>query len=63
MTQRLDTSAIPSTTSTPSNDPLSSQLTEICKEKQVLQLRAQELEKMVEKGIVSTIILFVGVCF
>lgn len=45
MTKRLDASAnVPSTT----DDLLSNQLSEIFKEKQALQLRAQELERMVE---------------
>ena len=51
MTKRLDDTGTssPSTVSSTSNDPLSTQLTEIFKERQALQLRTQELERMVQK--------------
>lgn len=51
MTKRLDTPTTSSTASPSSDDPLSSKLNEICKERQALQLRTQELEKMVEEWI------------
>ena len=49
MTKRLDATATTTSSSTvPSNDQLSNQLTEIFKEKQALQLRTQQLDRMVE---------------
>jgi hypothetical protein len=53
MTKRLDTPPI--IPSQPQNDPLSNKLMEILKERHALQLRTQELERMVKQ--------FLSFCF
>ncbi len=47
MTKRFDTPPI--IASQPQNDPLSNKLMEILKERHALQLRTQELERMVKQ--------------
>jgi hypothetical protein len=52
MTKRLDTPS--PLASPPQEDPLSNKLMEIAKERHALQLRTQELERMVKQVFSST---------